>query len=128
MTDRETALRRLTVGDFFHGRSPNGASLVCLVTAVSEHTIHVRRITTQDDHAFDRQTGIELGDVKSRIDCVTPFPPDIHDVFLELDRKYQVFKENDRKGIALDPEQVKLTAAEKRALLFIDEHIAANPI
>lgn len=128
MADREMALRSLAVGDIFHGRSPNGASLVCLVTAVTKSTIRARRITTQDDMEFDRQTGFELGEVRSRIDCVVPFPPDIHDVFLELDRKYQAFQEMDRNGIEPDADQIRLTAAEKRALLFIDEHVASNPI
>ena len=63
MTDRETALRSLAMGDIFHGRSPNGASLVCLITSVNDSTIYARRITTQDDLKFDRRTGIELGDV-----------------------------------------------------------------
>jgi hypothetical protein len=128
MADRETALRSLAVGDIFHGRSPNGASLVCLVTSVTESTIRARRVTTQDDIEFDRQNGIELGDVRSRIDCVEPFPADIHDVFLELDRKYQAFREMDRNGVEPDAEQYKLTAPEKRALLFIDEHVSSNPI
>jgi hypothetical protein len=128
MVNRQTALRSLAVGDIFHGRSPSGASLVCLVTSVTESTIRARRITTQDDLEFDRQTGIELGEVTGRIDCVARFPRDIHDVFLELDRKYQGFREMDRNGIEPDPEQLKLTAPEKRALLFIDEHVSSNPI
>lgn len=128
MADREMALRSLAAGDIFHGRSPNGASLVCLVTSVTESTIRARRITTQDDMAFDRRTGFEIGDVRSRIDCVAPFPPDIRDIFLELDRKYQAFREMDRNGIEPDADQIRLTGAEKRALLFIDEHVASNPI
>lgn len=128
MADRETALRRLAAGDIFHGRSPNGASLVCLVTSVTESTIGARRITTQDELAFDRQTGVEIGDVRSRIDCVAPFPPDIRDIFLALDRKYRALREMDRSGIEPDADQIRLTVEEKRALFFIDEHVASNPI
>ena len=74
------------------------------------------------------QTGIELGDLQSRIDCIAPLPPDIHDVFLELDRKYRSFREMDRNVVEPDAAQYKLTAGEKRALLFIDKHISSNPM
>jgi hypothetical protein len=122
------ALRSLGVGDMFHGRSPNRASLICLVTSVSDDTICARRITTQDDLQFDRQTGIELGDAHSRIDCVAPFPPDLYEVFLQLDRKGQALADMWRNGIDPGLDQYKLTPDEKRALLVIEEHISANPI
>ena len=128
MNEREKALQRLAVGDMFHGRSPNGASLICLVTSVTENTIYARRITTQDDRRFDRQTGMSLDDVHSRIDCAAPFPPDLYDVFLELDRKGQVHAAMLRNGIRPGLDQYRLTPEEKRALLVIDDHIAANPI
>jgi hypothetical protein len=99
-----------------------------LVTSIGRGTIYARRITTQDDLRFDRQTGIEMADSHSRIDCIVPFPPNIHEIFLELDRKYRVFRERDRNGVELDVEQCKLTPEEKRALLFIDEHISPNLI
>ena len=60
MADRETGLRNLAVGDIFHARSQNGASLVCLVTGVDDSTIYARRIHTQDDVLFDRGTGFEV--------------------------------------------------------------------
>lgn len=121
MPDRETALRTIGVGNIFHARSPNGASLVCLVTSVSINTIYARRITTQEDLEFDRQTGIESGKerILSRIDSVAPLPADVHDVFVELDRKYRIER---------DPERLKLTASEKRALLFLDSHYPSNPV
>ena len=74
MADRETALRSLTVGDVFHARSPNRASLVCLVTSVSDSTIYARRITTQDELEFDRQTGTKLGDIQSKSTALHPSP------------------------------------------------------
>ena len=89
MPDRETALRNLAVGDIFHAWSSNGASLVCLVTALDDDTIYARRIHTQDDERFDRNTGFEVGKVHTKIDCVTPLPPDIHSIFVGMDRRYQ---------------------------------------
>jgi hypothetical protein len=126
--DRAAALSNLAAGDMFHGRSPNRASLICLVTAVTKSTIFARRITTQDDLEFDRQTGISLDDIESRIDCVAPLPPDIIEVFLNLDRKYRAFQELDRTGAEPDLSRYKLTPEEHRALLAIDDHIEANPI
>ncbi|HTW53159.1 MAG TPA: hypothetical protein VME45_14805 [Stellaceae bacterium] len=128
MTDRESALRKLAVGDIFHGRSSNGASLVCLVTAVDDGTIYARRIHTQDDLKFDRTTGFECGKEHTKIDCATPFPPDIHKIFLEMDRKYGEHTELFRKGLEPEPEQRKLTTEERRANLSINAHVAANPI
>lgn len=128
MTDRVSALRSLGLGDIFHARSPNGASLVCLVTAVSETTIFARGITTQDDVQFDRHTGSEPESAQSRIDCVVPFSPEIHAVFLDMDRKYQEFRRMYENGSPPDIEQYKLTDPEKRALLFIAAHVSSNPI
>ncbi len=129
MTDRETALRRLGVGDLFHGRSPtNRASLICLVTSLSDSTIFARRVTTQEDLQFDRKTGIKRGDVPSRIDCVAPYPPDIYDAILALDRRYETLLQMERNGVELDLKQARLTPEEKRAFRAMHEHIAANPI
>jgi hypothetical protein len=128
MTNRERTLRQLAVGDIFHARSTNGASLVCLVTGIDEGAIHARRIHTQDNHRFDRNTGFECGKDHTKIDCVAPFSPDIRNIFLELDRKYQAHMATEREGIELDPEQCRLTADEKRANLSINSHVAANPI
>jgi hypothetical protein len=126
--DRETALRNLAVGDIFHARSRNGASLVCLVTALDGGTIYARRIHTQDDEQFDRKTGFEVGKQHTRIDCVTPFPPDIQNIFLAMDQKYQELMALVRQGIDLTLDQTKMTADEKRASLAIDQHVAANSI
>jgi hypothetical protein len=129
MADRESALGRLGLGDIFHARSPkNRASLVCVVTAVDRTTIYARRIHAQDDLRFDRQTGIELGEVPSSIDCVAPLPPEIHNLFVEMDRKYQRITKLLREGVEFDLNECKLTPDEKRANSFIDEHISANPI
>jgi len=56
--DRETALMKLAVGNIFHGEAQNGASLICLVTAVSETAIYARTVTTQLCLEFDRQSGL----------------------------------------------------------------------
>jgi hypothetical protein len=128
MADRVTALSNLAVGDMVHGRSPNGASLICLVTAVTASTICARRITTQQDHQFDRETGIELGDVPSRIDCVAPLPPDVYDAFFALDQRYRALLQMERDGIGIDRTQARWTPEERRAFQLLDEHVAANPI
>src|SRR5580704_12577581 len=101
MTDRASALRNLTVGDIFHARSPDGASLVCLVTSVDDGTIYARRIHTQDDVRFDRTTGLRMPSARTRIDCVTPFPPDIHNIFLEVDRKHRELMALVHQGVEL---------------------------
>lgn len=128
MGDREDAIRKLSVGDIFHGRSQHGTSLTCVVTALDGNTLHARRITTQDALQFDRKTGGHQGRGGGRIDCVTPFPPDIHSAFAGLDQKYQSFREMRSKGLEPDPEQYTLTTAEVRALLSIDDHVSSNPI
>ena len=128
MVDRERALSNLAVGDFFHAGSSNGASLICLVTSVSEGTIYARQITSQDDLKFDRNSGIDLTDSRARIDCVAPFPQEMHDAFLELDHRLRIFREMDRKGTEPDWGLCKLTAAERRALLSLDQHVSSNPI
>src|SRR4029078_8104051 len=90
MTDRETALRTIAVGDLFHaavGRS--GASYPCLALQVSEKAIFARRMTTQSVHWFDRTTGVESGEHAILIDSVTPLPDDIREIMLGLDRKYR---------------------------------------
>jgi hypothetical protein len=130
--NRETALRNLAIGDIFHASAPNGASIVCLVTSVDPNKISARRIHTQENLEFDRQTGIESGNasVHSRIDSVAPLPPDVHEVFLSMDRKYGDFSRDVKRGFRLEdnPERLKLTPAEQRALLFLDSHYSSNPV
>ncbi|HEU0218317.1 MAG TPA: hypothetical protein VFQ90_16810 [Stellaceae bacterium] len=128
MSDRETALQNLSVGDIFHARSPGGASLVCLVTRVDDASIHARRIHSQDDLQFDRRTGIKLAGPPSKIDCVAPFPPDIHRVFVEMDRKHQELAALLDQGVEPELDRRRLTPDESRANRFVDEHVAANPI
>lgn len=130
MTDRETALQKLAVGEIFHARGSNGASLVCVVTALDDGTIHARRIHTQDDVQFDRTTGVELGKSHTKIDCITPFPADIHQIFVGMDRRYQAAMEQIRNGVPWEVaiKAARLTPEERRAHRVLDEHIAANPV
>lgn len=128
MTDRETALRNLAVGDIFHAHSRNGASLVCLVTALDDGTIYARRIHTQDDERFDRITGVECGKEHTKIDCVAPLPPEIYNVFVAMDQRYQDAHERIRQGVEVDLREARHTPDERRAHAVLDEHIAANPI
>jgi|HubBroStandDraft_4_1064222.scaffolds.fasta_scaffold646507_2 hypothetical protein len=128
MPDRERGLQQLAVGDIFHAQSTNGASLVCLVTAVDGATIYARRIHTQDDVKFDRNTGFEVGKPHTRIDCVASLPSDIHDIFVQMDRRYQAAHARIRQGIEVDLKEARYTADEKRAHDFLDQHIEANLI
>jgi len=128
MAAGQTGLCDLAVGDIFHAVSSNGASLVCLVTAVDDLTISARRIHTQDDHRFDRNTGFEWDKKHTKIDCVVPLPPEIHGLFLTMDRKYQELTALVRKGVELDPQQCKLTPDERRASGFMRNHVTANRI
>jgi len=57
MLDRKTLIGKLDVGDIFHAEYPNGASCVCRVLSVNEAAIHARRMTTQENLEFERQTG-----------------------------------------------------------------------
>jgi hypothetical protein len=121
MTDRKILLGRLVVGDLFHATGPTGASLICLTVAITQTTIQARRITTQENLEFDRQTGIEKStDGVSRIDSVAPLPLDVLNVLIALDRRYRLLQ---------DPEQGKLTGAEIRALAtYVGPHYASNPL
>lgn len=130
--DREALLRSLAVGDIFHAAYPNGASCICLVLSVSDNEIKSRRITTQDNLDFDRQSGIE-NDANARslavIDSVAPLPAEIFDAFLDMDSKYKAIMEMDvdeKARFDRDPERRKMTAAEKKALLFVDTYYSEN--
>jgi hypothetical protein len=124
MTDRQAALRAISVGDIFHAEAPNGASLICLALSITETTIRGKTVTTQFYYDFDRTTGIaESGDerIPCRIDSVAPLPLDIHETMMSLDRK---FSQEDNG----DPTQFWLTDRERRGLLFVADFYPANPI
>jgi hypothetical protein len=122
MDDHATALATLTVGALIHAESPNGASLICLVTSITDTKIFTRTVTTQIELEFNRGTGIaEWGDdsVSCTIDSIAPLPSDIHNVMLGIDRKF---------GFEQGPKQHRLSEDEKRALLFVDTHYSSNPL
>ncbi len=122
MPDRETLLGRLAVGDIFHAESPEGHSMVCLATAVTETTIKARTVTHQVHLAFDRRTGVARWherDVVCTINSVAPLPIEIHNVFLGLDRKMRLEQ---------DPERFKLSRAEIDAISFVDKYYPENPV
>ena len=118
---RKTLLSRLDVGDVVHAHWPhNEASLICLVTAVSDVVLKTRVVTTQLPIEFSRETGIEtIEDRPAVIDSVNPLPADIYAIILEIDRKNRL---EDR------PDHFKLTATEKRVFAYIDPHYAENPL
>lgn len=132
MDVRKSALLGLAIGDIFRAQSPSGASVVCLVTLVSGNRVLARRIYTQEELEFDRQSGDGSGpDSRDcRIDSVAPLPPDVHDALVALDRRYGSIRhrmsEQDLPDEALN--KIKLTPADIRAGLFIGDHYDANPI
>jgi hypothetical protein len=122
MIDRNDCISNLSVGDIFHAECPNGASCICLVLSVNEATIYARRVTTQPGPAFNRQTGIE--DVapdqpQAVIDSVAPLPSEIHNTFLEMNRKYETLMSMDAASRFEGLERHKLSDAEKKALSFV---------
>ena len=121
MTDRERLIGRLVPGDVFHANSPNGASLICLAMSVTDSIIEARTVTTQMHLEFVRRTGIAIWetDVKCTIDSVAPLPVDVHQVILGIDRKFRLER---------NLERLKLSDAEKKALIFIDSHYSKNNI
>ena len=117
---RSRALSRLLVGDIFHATCPNGASLICLVEAVTNDRILTRRVTTQDSVEFDRGTGVTLGnETPCTIDSIAPLPLEIHNVMLGLDRKMRLQR---------DPEKFKLNKEEIQAIHFVNEYYPSNPL
>jgi hypothetical protein len=109
-------IESLRPGDIFHARSSRGASLICLVTDIDGRSVHARRVTTQEEVAFDRQTGRELFGEREgtcRIDSVEPLPTEIHNVFVVMDRRYRLGRDFTR---------IRLTEAEKGAILFAADH------
>ncbi len=122
MTDRKEVLFNLVVGDIFQATDAKGVGQFCLVTAVTDTTIHARTMTTLYLLEFDRKTG--QGELKGKIatipctiDSVTPLPVDIHNIMLGLDRKSRLERNEER---------IKLTEDEKRALLFLHSHYESN--
>lgn len=127
--DRKTMIPNLDVGDIFHAEYPNGASCVCLVLSVNDSVIHSRRMTTQENIVFDRQTGVEKcrdEEAKAVIHSVQPLPSDIRDLFFGIDRKYGQM--GPKEWEETDLERFKLTEAEKKALIFVGPHYASHPL
>ncbi len=115
--DRQNKLWTLAVGDIFHGEGSNGASLICLVTAMTAATIHAHTMTTQFDLEFDRVTGVcKWGTGTGIINSIAPLPADIRETLLGLDQRY------------LSGGEGRLSDAEKRALIFVASFYPANPV
>lgn len=124
-------LHNLAVGDIFHASAPNGASLICLATAVMDTIIQARTVTHQMHLEFDRETGIAewinakrwpgkgMDDepVTCAIDSVTPLPIDVHEVMLFVDRKERLAHLSDH---------ARLSDVEKEALIFIYSYYREN--
>ncbi len=130
--DGKALLRNLIAGDVFHASGPGGASLVGLITAVTE-TTEARTVTHQMHLQFDRETGgAEWNAAKqwpgkghadewgrSTIDSVAPLPVDAHKVMQFVDRKFR---------LAHLWDDVALSDAEKHAFAFVDSRDREHPI
>ena len=131
MADREILIGNLGVGDIFHAEAPNGASLICIVLSVDEGIIQARRVTTQENLAFNRKTGVKVGDDRERpcaIDSVAPLPAEIHNAILDLDKKNAAIMAMDEKSRFQDLERLKLADVHGKALIFIGSHYPENPL
>jgi hypothetical protein len=112
-----SALRTLSIGDIFHATAGNSASLLCVVTSVAETTISARRITSQSDLKFDREAGVcDRGADYGVIDSIATLPDWAEQALRGLDQRW---------GAGGD---TKLTEPERRALLFVGQFYAANPV
>jgi hypothetical protein len=117
MTDRPAVISSLAVGDIFHAEADNGASLICLVTDVTDTAIQARTVTTQISLDFDRQSSIgKWGKGTCVVDSIAPLPAEIRHALLGLDRRY---------ALGGDP---RLLDTEQRALVFVTSFYTANPI
>jgi hypothetical protein len=115
-------IENLAVGDIFYVERANGIRLIGLVTSVTETTIYARSAVNDQQFELDRKTGagVAILDGEKRpcaIYSTAPLPPDIHNTILGLDRKMRLEE---------DPERVKLSEAEKKALLYISHHYASK--
>jgi len=128
MSARRDGLRSLKVDDICHGECPNGASLICLVTAVTDRLIQTRTVTSQYEFDFNRDTGVaEVSDEKTPcvINSIAPLPADTHQIMLGLDRKFRVVIDWEKPN---DWEKVKLTKDEIRGLIFVAKFYAENQL
>ena len=120
MANHRSKLHCLVPGDILHAECPNGASLICLVEAITNGKIEARRVTTQDHVSFDLETGHTADDdeVRCTIDSIMPLPVDIHNVLLGLDRKMRL----------CTGDAFRLSQQEKDALKFLEDFYPAHPI
>jgi hypothetical protein len=121
MVNRKTLLGKLVAGDIVQADGPNGACPLCLIYAVTTTTIKARSVNTQAHYEFNRETG--TGDWRDGgtviINSIAPFPIEIHNIILGLDRKYRLLR---------DIMEAALTDDEIRALLFASDHHLSNPL
>jgi hypothetical protein len=135
VTDRRTALGRISIGDIFNAEGETGSTRICVAMSISEAAILARDISTQALYEFDRQTGVAVRYFSSTpyrytINSVAPLPDDIREIFLRLDEKLQEAKcrRAEDPGWEQPREEGILTKEEIRAYLFIDDFYRSNPI
>jgi DNA-binding NtrC family response regulator len=113
----------LVVGDIIHANSSrNSASLICLVTEVSEEQLITRRITTQDKINFNVSNGkaIDPDDgAVFTIDSVESLPADIHNALLRVDRVQRLVEQDVKSA---------LSDSDKQAILFAVDFYPKHPL
>lgn len=114
MNERKIDLQKLRPGDLFHAEYPGGQTVTGLTLEVTATRIRGRDITRQETLEIDRSTGVSIpaDGPPCTIYSTEALPPDLHEAILGLDRKYG-------SGRTLTEEELKLTLAERKALIFV---------
>jgi hypothetical protein len=121
ISNRETQISKLSVGDMFHASFSNEATRICIVTSVNNRTLAARAITTQENFDFDRTFGRakSLEGAVCTIDSVYTLSTETRDVLLEIDRRY---------GGEPGSDGLPLSAIERRALIDAGASFSSNPL
>lgn len=114
-------LDRLIAGDVIFAVSPNGATVIGLISHTDTNYLYGRNVTTQMRFVFSKSTGIESpeSEIIGRIASIAPLPAFIYSIVLGMDRKFR---------ISISSERLFLDEDERKALLFLDDYYIRNPL
>ena len=120
-SDRKWILGNIEVGDVVFAVADDGAPKILLVYRTTKASIFARLVTSQTKIVLNRDGRSTFVDHNYTCEIVSaaPLPVEEYEVVLGLDRKMR---------LAHAPEQLRLTDAEKRLLLGIDEFYKARPL
>jgi hypothetical protein len=130
MTEREAALKKISVGNMFHASMPGGGSYPCLTLQVRDEAIFARRVSTQSVHWFDRTTGVDIDDPRLVIDSVAPLPDEVQEIMLSIDLLFREAEYRSAEEPDWEPaeDHFHLSKDQIRALLFIAKFYPENPL